>query len=141
MEQVLIDTNAILSFLTDRNPAQKKTVMTLTERSLKGELEIILAQHVLSETIFTLLNVYGIGKKTVIEMVRDLVAHPGVRLENQLIWAEVLDLWAGLFSDFGDAVIASVARAAQYSVFTFDSKFGKKLKSANVTWINHQDRT
>ena len=136
MEQILIDTNAILSFLTDRNLSQKNKVTTLTERSVKGDLEIILTQHVLSETIFTLLNVYEIEKKTIVEVVTDLLTHPGIRTENQLKWPDVLDLWINVLPDFGDAVIAAAARAGQYPVFTFDSKFGKRLKSMNIVWFN-----
>jgi predicted nucleic acid-binding protein len=140
MEQILIDTNAILSFLTDRNVQQKNSVLTLTERSLKGEIELILHQHVISEAIFTLLNVYHVGKKTIVEIVRDLLGHPGVRRKNELQWDDVSDLWSEVFPDVGDAIIAAAARHGSYSVFTFDKKFGKKLKTIGVLWNNRATR-
>jgi predicted nucleic-acid-binding protein len=136
MEQVLIDTNAVLSLLTDRNDQQKNSVIQLTESSLKGEIEIILHQHVLSETIFTLFNVYQVSKKIIVEIVTDLLGHPGARLENELHWHEVFELWPDVLPDIGDAIIASAARKGGYSVFTFDKKLGKKLVAIDILWNN-----
>lgn len=136
MEQILIDSNAVLSFLTDRDIQQKNSVLALTEKSLKGEIEIILHQHVISETIFTLLNVYQIGKETVVDVVGDLLGHPGVILENHLSWTEVFALCPKVIPDVGDAVVGAVARKGKYPVFTFDKKFGKKLQSLGLTWNN-----
>lgn len=135
-DQILLDTNAVLSLLTDRSNEQKNAVLVMAQKALKGEVELILHPHVISETIFTLLNLYRVTKGKVADIVRDLIDHPGVRLENDLSWNEVLEFWPQIFPDVGDAIMAAIARERDYSVFTFDRKFGKKLELVKVIWNN-----
>jgi len=128
----MLDANAVISLLTDRNDEQKNAVLSVAQKSLRGENEIILHQHVVSETIFTLLNVYGLNKGTIVQIVADLIAHPGAVSKNDLSWEDVFTLWPKTFPDIGDAIVAAVAREGSYSVFTFDIKFRRKLKSVGI---------
>ncbi len=136
MERLLLDTNAVVSLFTDRNEAQRNSVVLVLAKAVKGEMEIALHQHVLSETVFTLLNVYAIAEDRVAEILRDLIDHPGVVLENEIDWEKVLQFWPSIFHDFGDAMVGAVAKEKDCPVFTFDRGFGKKLKDIKVIWAN-----
>lgn len=132
MDRWLLDTNAVVSLFTDRNEAQRNEVVFAFDKAMRGEIELVLHQHVMSETVFTLMNVYLISNSKVSEIIRDLVDHPNVILENDISWVRILDLWPSVLRDFGDAIVAAVAREKGYVVFTFDKRFQKILEKLRV---------
>ena len=135
MERWLLDTNAVVSLFTDRNEAQRNEVVSAFDRAIRGEIELFLHQHVISETVFTLLNVYRIGNGKVSQIIRDLVDHPNVILENDISWSKVLTLWPSALRDFGDAILAAIASEKGYAVFTFDKPLQKRLHKLRVACI------
>ena len=136
MERWLLDTNALLSFFTDRNRSQQQSTLLLFQKALHGEMELVLHQHVISEMVFTFLNVYRVEKTRTAEVLKDLIEHPGVVLLNEIRWGTVLNLWPSAFPDFGDSIVASVARQNKYPVFTFDKAFGRQLTLSKIGWAN-----
>jgi len=132
MDRWLLDTNAVVSLFTDRNEAQRNEVVFAFDKAMRGEIELVLHQHVMSEAVFTLMNVYLISNSKVSEIIRDLVDHPNVILENDISWVRILDLWPSVLRDFGDAIVAAVAREKGYIVFTFDKRFQKILEKLRV---------
>lgn len=136
MKKVLLDTNTLLSFFTDRNERQRNDIARLFQEALNGEVEIILHHHVLSEMIFTLLNVYQEKPERASEVLLDTIEHPGVALESEIRWPAVVQMWPSSFRDFDDAILAAVAKERACPVFTFDKAFGKQLQRAGMTWAN-----
>jgi hypothetical protein len=50
-------------------------------------------------------------------------------LVDEVSWPGVLELWPGAVADFGDAVLAAVARQQlPEAVATFDGTFSKRLR-------------
>jgi predicted nucleic-acid-binding protein len=135
MDRWLLDTNAVVSLFTDRNEAQRNTVILAFDKAISGEMQLILHQHVISETVFTLLNVYQIRNTEVSGIVRDLVHHPNVVLENDISWIKVLDLWPSVLRDFGDAIIVAIASDSGYPIFTFDKVLQKTLVKLSIPWV------
>ncbi|MCI5210277.1 MAG: type II toxin-antitoxin system VapC family toxin, partial [Candidatus Electrothrix sp. ATG2] len=54
MKKILIDTNCLMSFVTDRNPTQQEKAYTLFQKAARLEMLILCHQHVLSEFVFVL---------------------------------------------------------------------------------------
>lgn len=135
MGRWLLDTNAVVSMFTDRNERQRDEVVSAFDQAMRGEIELVLHQHVVSETVFTLLNIYRIDSAQVSQIIRDLIDHPNVLLENDLTLEEVLRLWPSVLRDFGDSIVAAIAREKAYSVFTFDKAFQKVLKRLGIAVI------
>jgi predicted nucleic acid-binding protein len=128
MTSVVVDTNVLISFLTDRNEKQQELAQGVLQAAADRELDLMVHQQVLTELIYVLLNVYGQRRERVSEVVRDLVALPGVCIVDTIEWSRVFDLWPDPFSDFTDAVLAvSCETARNEAIVTFDEDFKRRL--------------
>jgi predicted nucleic-acid-binding protein len=133
MKKYIIDTNAIISFVTERNPDQQAIVAPLFEAAARMKCTLICHQFVLTEFIFVMDRVYGVPKETVNAMIRDFIAMPGIVLHQQTDFSAVLSLWPATITDFGDALLAATAKAIKgATVVTFDQKFKSALKKLGL---------
>ena len=134
MDRILLDANAVLSYLTNREPAQQVKIEQILESAVRGDAEILLHQQALSEMIFVLKNVYRVRADVIAKMLFDLIHQPGTLTTNDLEWERVLKLWPSQIVDFGDAVLASAALMHDWKIATFDKSFQKQLKTLKIAW-------
>lgn len=133
MKRILVDTNALVSFITDRNADQQAQTFALFERAAGREVELLLHQAVLGEFVYVLLNFYRLDPLEVADLLRDLLDLPGAQVVDGISWMRVLDLWPGKVGDFGDAILAAVALTARVDgVATFDKRFIRQLRTLGV---------
>ncbi|MFH0877140.1 MAG: PIN domain-containing protein [Candidatus Omnitrophota bacterium] len=133
MRQYVIDTNALISFVTDRNPEQQKQIATLFETAAYLKARILCHQHVITEFIYVMDKIYRLPKEEIAGMVADLIAMPGIEIIQEIDFAGVLSCWPDPIPDFGDAVIASSGKAARgATVVTFVRKLIERLKLLDV---------
>ncbi|MCI5149480.1 MAG: type II toxin-antitoxin system VapC family toxin [Candidatus Electrothrix sp. MAN1_4] len=133
MNKIIIDTNCLLSFVTDRNAEQQERIVKLFQQA--GHLEVLLLchHHVLSEFVFVLSSVYSTEPDTIHTIITDLVAMPGVMPVSEVNIKTVLSLWPAVIPDYGDAVIAAYCKDTKgTAVATFDKKFRKAMKKAGI---------
>ena len=129
MKKYVIDTNALISFVTDRNLAQQEAVAPLFAAASRLKCTLVCHQFVLTEFVYVMDKVYETPKETINAMVRDFIAMPGVELRHETDFSAVLSLWPESIADFGDALVASVGKAIKGAVIvTFDEKFKSALK-------------
>lgn len=134
MKKYVIDTNAIISFVTDRNLAQQEAVAPLFAAASRLKCTLICHQFVLTEFVFVMDKVYATPKEIINAMVRDFIAMPGVELRHETDFNKVLSLWPGKIADFGDAIVASAGAAIKGAVIvTFDGKFKSALKAQGIS--------
>lgn len=135
MKKYIIDANALISFVTDRNPDQQEKVAALFEQAAQLKVFLYCHQHVLTEFIFVMDKVYAIPKKEIAQMVSDLIEMPGVEVISDIDFRTVLSWWPQSVPDFGDAVIASACKAVKGSmIVTFDRKFLENLKVLKILY-------
>ncbi len=133
MKKYIIDTNALISFVTDRNQKQQEIVAPLFESASRLKCTLVCHQFVLTEFIFVMDKVYGAPKDSINTMLRDFIAMPGVQLFQQTDFSVLLSLWPASITDFGDAVIAATGKALKGSIIvTFDLKFKAALKQLGL---------
>jgi predicted nucleic-acid-binding protein len=133
MKQYLIDTNALISFVTDRNPTQQESVAKLFEQAAKARAAVFCPQNVLVEFAYVMDKVYRQPKPLVRQMLTDFIALPGVTVVNDFDFAEVLDLWPEPIADLGDALVAAAARGVKkVAMVTFDRDFIKAVKGLKI---------
>jgi predicted nucleic acid-binding protein len=133
MRRVLVDTNVLISFVSDRNELQQEKANRLFALAAASEVELILHQTIISEFVFVLSNLYGVKAPEVAEMLGELLALPGTVAAYETSWPLVLDLWPGEIPGFADAIVASVALQGRYdAVATFDLKLAHALRSRSV---------
>ena len=134
MKTYVIDTNVLISFVTDRNLSQQEIVTPLFAAASRLKCTLVCHQFVLTEFIFVMDKVYGTPKATINAMVRDFIAMPGVELRQETDFNEVLSLWPSAIADFGDALLAATGKVIKGSVIvTFDEKFKSALKRLALT--------
>ena len=63
MKTYVIDTNALISFVTDRNPAQQQKIADIFDEAVRLKSTIICPQNALTEFVYVLDRVYGTPKR------------------------------------------------------------------------------
>lgn len=133
MKKYIIDTNVIISFVTDRNLSQQEVVTPLFLAASRLKCTLICHQFVLTEFVFVMDKVYGTPKETINAMVCDFIAMPGVVLRQETDFKALLSLWPTSIADFGDALVAATGKAIKGAVIvTFDEKFKTALKRLDL---------
>lgn len=134
MKKYIIDTSALISFVTDRNQEQQEKVAPLFESAAHLKAIILCHQHVVSEFVYVMDSVYRIPKNELHKMIADLLEMPGLETIHEVDFNSVLSFWPNPITDFGDAVIASVGMTRKgTSIVTFDKKFRNNLKSLGIS--------
>jgi len=133
VKRYIVDTNALISYVTDRNPDQQRKIARIFQEAAKLRGVILCPQNVLTEFIFVLDKVYGVPKNEIQMMAKDFLAMPGVELVHEVDFTTVFDFWPEAISDFGDAIVASLGSLYQgSSILTFDLKFIHSLKKLRL---------
>ena len=133
MKTYVIDTNALISFVTDRNLAQQETVAPLFAAAARSKCALVCHQFVLTEFVFVMDKVYGCNKETINNMLRDFIAMPGVEIKQETDFALLLSLWPAKIADFGDALVAVTGKTTKRAIIvTFDEKFKTSLKKLGM---------
>jgi len=129
VKKYLVDTNALIAFVTDRNLAWQEMVTPLFEAAARLKCTLVCHQFVLTEFACIMEKVYGTPKETINAMLLDFIAMPGVEVYQQTDFNAVLSLWPGKIADFGDALIAATAKTTKgLTIVTFDLKFKSAMK-------------
>ena len=133
MKNYIIDTDALISFVTDRNPTQQGKISTLFDSAVRLKVGVLCPQNVLTEFVYVMDAVYGIGKDEIRDIIRDFIRLPGVEVVHQINLKTLCTLWPEKVPDYGDAIIASLCKDTKgTSVATFDRKFRAKLKKLGL---------
>lgn len=134
MKKFILDTNALISFVTDRNPAQQEAMARLFEDAARLKCLLICPQHVLTEFVFVLDRVYNQPKETIQGMVRDVIDLPGVQIQHEIDFNTLLNLWPKTICDYGDAIVATVGKKIKDAqIVTFDVKFKAGLNKIGLS--------
>lgn len=141
MKQYVIDTNALLSFVTDRNTAQQAVMTSIFEQVAAAQASILCPQNVIAEFVYVMDTIYHQTKRSIRSIIADFIAMPGIAIVDTTDLDEVLSLWPETFDDFGDAIVATCAQSNKgASVITFDRRFMRKLASCRIPYLNGKSR-
>lgn len=133
MKRVVIDTNVVISFLTDRDPRQQEIAAKLFGDTAAAQLRIILHQTVITEVVYVLQNLYSQTQADVAAIVRELIDMPGIVVVDEMPWARLFEIWPSRIGTYADASLAAVAIAGGYEfVATFDRGFFGRLKQLGI---------
>lgn len=136
MKKIILDTNVLISFVTDRNQAQQKKAEEILAQAAEG-VSILCQQEVISEFVYVLDSVYQVNKQEIRQMLLDFVNMPGVEIVAGLDFDLIAKLWPERITDYGDAVIAAVCKNTGNAVVaTFDRKFAKELAAIGLTVLD-----
>jgi len=133
MRRVVVDTNVVVSFLTDRDARQQARAARLFDDAAADKVQLILHQLVATELIYVLRTVYAVDAAEVAATLHDLLALPGVTPVDELPWPAVLALWPRRIEGFVDAALVAVTRAGKHDALaTFDDRLRRRLSRLGV---------
>ncbi len=133
MKKYVIDTNALISFVTDRNLKQQQVMKSVFETASQLKGIVLCHSHVLTEFVYVMERIYQVPPEEIKEMVMDFMILPGVRVVQEIIIKTVFDYWPKVISDFGDALVAALCKAQKGSVLlTFDQKLVSQIKTLGI---------
>ena len=141
MKTCVIDTNALLSFVTDRNPGQQAAMAVIFRQVASAQAEVICPQNVVAEFVYVMESVYHQPKSTIRSILGDFLATPGIHIEDKVDFPTVLSFWPETLDDYGDAIVAACAQAIRGAiVVTFDRSFLRKLRSCKIPFYEAHTR-
>lgn len=103
MPRPFLDTNVLLRHLTQDHPEQSPRATSFLARIENGEVEVVLADTVLFETVFTLQRQFRVPRERVRDLVLPLVELPGIVLPGKRRLRRVFDLFVERNISFADA--------------------------------------
>jgi len=128
MKKYCIDTNALLSFLTDRNVEQQKKVEKYLDRAIRGELSIIVIENVITELVYVMQSVYHTPKNIIGKTLKALEENPGISIDGHFDLKALLQIWPESVHDYDDALIVLYALEKNCEILTFDKKLLNSFK-------------
>lgn len=133
MKRVAIDTNMLISFVTDRNMDQQQYAARLFDSARHSHLTIFCHQNVLTEFVYVFDRIYRVETKTIQAILNDLITMPGVELVNDLDYFQLLSFWPEKCPDYGNAVLLAFCKSfREVRLATFDRKFIKIAQEVGV---------
>lgn len=73
MRALVIDTNALISFVTDRNLDQQRRISTIFDDAAQLKVTILCPQNVLTEFVYVLEKIYRQSKSQIRSMIADFI--------------------------------------------------------------------
>ena len=105
---IAIDTNVLLRYLLEDDPAQSAKAAGL----IGGSEAVLVTDVVLVETIWTLRGTkYQLSKSGLIDVINALFKEPNIRFEDgQAVWVSLDQYRKSKGADFADALIVNKAK-------------------------------
>jgi predicted nucleic-acid-binding protein len=132
MKKYIIDTNCLISYVTDRDERQRASVSLYFDSALKSQCTLVVLTSVITEFVYVLSRVYQADPLTVCDMTRTILHTPGIEIDTAVDFESVISLWPEKIRDFGDAILASRAREINIPILTLDRSFIAQLKTCNI---------
>lgn len=134
MKKIIIDTNALISFVTDREPEQQAKIAKVFNDASQLKVRLLCPQNVLTEFICVMDKVYHIENTEIKKMVKDFIVLPGIEIVHEVNMKLLLSFWPEHFADYGDAIVAAVCKDTKgSSIASFDRKLRIKLKKLRLS--------
>ena len=94
-------------------------------RLARGEVEAVLTDSAIQESVFTLERTYRIERRTVAEGMQDLIGLGGIVFPAKERLRKAFALYASTPLSFADAYISAVTLELQHPVVGFDRHFDR----------------
>ena len=132
MSSFIIDTDCLISYVTDRNPRQTEKIAEILENASDLKYEIFIISNVITEFVYTLQSVYEQNPKLISRMLSDLFSNPGIEYIHSYNIDIILNLWPNKIKDYGDSIVAAAALEHTVPILTFDKAFSTQLADIRV---------
>ena len=124
--RVVVDTNLLVRYLTEDDPAKAMAVDALLKKASRGKIKILLPSVVAAELVWVLECFYRMSREEISELVFAILNTPGVDVQDGAVISAAIRLYSLTNIDFVDAWIIEFAKAKGVTrIHTFDTKHFK----------------
>mgnify|MGYP006307018123 FL=1 len=132
MKHYYIDTNCLISYVTDRNISQQKRITPIIEDAAVLKHKLIITSYVITEFVYVCTAVYKLDRLLVRSLILDLLHTPGMEVVEEYLLSFILHVWPSFIPDYGDAVLAASVQMNGGIILTFDCELRKKCKELQI---------
>lgn len=119
---IALDTNVLIRFLVQDDPAQAAAARSLIDRCSRREPAFI-CREVLIETVWVLESAYGFSASRISSVLIGLLESEEIVIEAEADLLDAALAYADGMADFADHMIAAASRRAGCeTLYTFDRK-------------------
>lgn len=127
-----IDTNCLISYVTDRNISQQKRITPFIEEAAVLKHKLIITSGVITEFVYVCTVVYKLDLLRVRSLIVDILNTPGMEVAEEYSLSFILHVWPSFITDYGDAVLAASVQTNGGLLLTFDCELRKKCKELQI---------
>ncbi len=124
----IIDTNAILRYLLNDNPAQFKRVNEFMEKVRLGRERAIILESILTESVYVLVKFYKTPGAEAADKLITLLNYRGTVNKDKADLISALRLFSAGNMAIVDCIALVKAKKDRYNLFSFDEKLIKAFK-------------
>ncbi len=132
MQDLLLDTNGLISYTTTRNSLQAGRIAPFIEGAGKLQYRLYIVSNVITEYVHVMRSIYDADAVWISKLIQDLWAHPGIEYHHGYFPERILTLWPRRIKDYGDAVLAAAVTEMEVPVLTFDRDFAARMKRLHL---------
>jgi len=130
MKTCFVDTNLFIRYLTNDDPIKADRVEKMLDQAGRQKIKLVTAEIVLAEVVWVLESYYTLEKKQITEMLKAILATPGLEVLNRKLVEKALQLYANQNIDFVDAYIVALMEKLKISgIYSFDKKHLDRITS------------
>lgn len=123
MDNLFVDTNVFLRFLTADDPRKAERAERLFRDAVRGKLRLTTSALVVAEIVWTLESYYGLDRADIAGKVARILNTPNLECPEAGVILHALDLYATANVDFIDAYHAYwLKERSQSRIATYDRK-------------------
>jgi predicted nucleic-acid-binding protein len=121
--RVVADTNLLVRYLTEDDPAKAAAVDALLKRAARGKIRVLFPSVVAAELVWFLESFYKMSREQISELVYAILNTPGIDVQDGAIVSAATRLYGLTNIDFVDAWVIEFAKAKSVTkIYTFDTK-------------------
>lgn len=133
MDDLLVDANVIIRFLTNDDNVQSPVAFQVFQKAVNGEFDLILTPMIVAECTWVLqMKRYGYTKSEIADKFTKMILSPGVKTLDKDRTLKALKDYSEHNVDFIDAYLSaiSILDNTNYQILTWNKKHFRRLGCA-----------
>lgn len=125
MDKKIIDTNLIVRYLVNDQPAHYKIARDFFDLVKLGKIKAILEQAVFAETVFVLSKIYEVPKEKISEALTGLLEYKGIYNHEKEVLLEALSIYTQTNLHIVDCILIAKTQLQTIKIQSFDQELLK----------------
>ena len=121
----LPDTNTIVRYLVNDNPALSVKAKEFFDQVKNGGLKAVILESVIAECVYVLTKIYRVPRDRTTGSLIDVLRYKGIANVDRQELIQALSLFSERGLDIVDCILYAKAAAAGDHLFTFDADLNK----------------